>query len=67
MSALALGDLVAQNIAGQYAAQRVIDKLPGTFDADLLYAQVVAIVALDEPERLRSFCRQIQKALERTP
>lgn len=60
----AIADMVSQNIAGQTAANRALHDLQGIPDKDLLHVRIQAVLATSEPERLRAFCRTIQKRLE---
>ena len=60
----AVADLVRQNIAGQTAASHTLFDLKGIPDQDLLHARLQAVLLSGEPERLRAFCRTVQKRLE---
>jgi len=65
MSGAHLADLAQQAIAGQTAANRARhDIAAGHADPDLLHDRVRAVLATGEPERLRAFCRTLQKWIE---
>ncbi len=56
---------VNQAVAGHDAATRAVHDLHSTIpDQDLLHARLMAVLATAEPERLRAFCRYVQKRLE---
>jgi hypothetical protein len=60
-----IADLVGQSVAGQLAAQHAIaDSRTGTAPPDLLLERLQAVLVTGERERLRSFVRVLQKALE---
>lgn len=53
--------------AGQLQAQRILDILRGTLAAQyLLHDALQEVLAAGNAEALRGFCREVQKALERT-
>ena len=53
--------------AGQLQAQRTIDILRGTIPAQyLLHDALQDVLATGTAEALRGFCRELQKALERS-
>jgi len=60
----AVADLVRQNIAGQTDASHALRDLHGIADQDLLHARLQLVLLTAEPERLRAFCRAVQKRLE---
>lgn len=65
MNAVHLADLAHQAVAGQTAANRARHDIAGGLpDPDLLHARLLAVLATGEPERLRAFCRTLQKWLE---
>jgi hypothetical protein len=52
--------------AGQLQAQRLLSFLRGGVVAqDLLHDELRAVLLAGEPEALRGFCRELQKAQER--
>lgn len=58
-------DQVMQTLEGQRSSHRVLhDLLAGIPDPDLLHAHLQAVLLTGEPERLRAFCRTLQKRLE---
>ena len=62
----AVTDLVAQNCAGQADARRVLHDIRHTIPSpDLLHERLQSVLLTAEKERLRAFCRRLQKALER--
>ena len=59
------GDALSATLAGHQAAQDALDQIArGCVAPDLLHARLQAILAAGEPERLRAFCRTLQKRLE---
>lgn len=60
-----IADAVSDNLQGQADAERFIERLRGTFtDPDELMRQ--ALLAQEwSPDRLRGFCRALQKRIER--
>lgn len=61
-----VADLAYQAIGGQHAANAVHHEVAaGIADPDLLHARLLAVLATGEPERLRAFCRTLQKWIER--
>lgn len=62
----ALSDLIAQNLAGHSDAQRVLSQVKNeTAAPDALFVSLEAVLACNERERIRSFCRTVQKSLEK--
>lgn len=60
-----VADQVMQNLEGQRSASQLIHDLLSTLpDPDLLHARLQAVQLTGEPERLRAFCRTLQKRLE---
>lgn len=62
----AFSDLVVQAIDGQTSANKLVHQIrSGIVEPDLLHDRLQAEFVLGKPERVRSFCRVLQKALER--
>lgn len=59
-----IADAVGQNLNGQLAGNHLLQDLKGIPDQDLLHARLQAVLLTEEPERLRAFCRTLQKRLE---
>lgn len=60
-----LADAVGANLQGQADAERFLDRLRGSYaDPDELMRQIELKRAVSE-DRLRGFCRALQKRLER--
>ena len=65
MSFAKLADAVGDNIDGQADAERFIERLGTTYaDPDDLLRQVLLAQGWSE-DRLRGFCRAVQKRIER--
>ena len=64
MTTASIAAIVAHSLAGQHQANRVIYRVRTTNpDPDALHAELQAVLATNEPERLRAFCRVLQKRL----
>ena len=62
-----IADQARQNIDGQNAANQALFDISHAFpDPDMLHERLKTVVAAGEPERLRAFCRTLQKRLEAT-
>lgn len=62
-----MADCVMGTVQGCLAAQRVINTVrQGCAPADALLEALQAVQATGEPERVRGFVREVQKAVERT-
>lgn len=60
-------DTARVTIEGQQAAASVLRDLQSTCPhPDLLRDRLLAILLMQEPERLRAWCREVQKRLERS-
>ena len=61
-----IADVVTQALAGHNADSNGLHALASTVRCqNLLHARIMAVLA-SEPERLRAFCRYLQKRLEST-
>ena len=59
--------LASQTIDGHQAAESALRDLGATIPApDLLYERLQAVLLSREPEKLRAWCRAVQKRLERS-
>lgn len=64
----AFSDAVMATIHGGQDAQRLLHAVrQGCAPADAILDGLLAVQALNDDERLRGFCRELQKALERRP
>lgn len=62
-----IADQVADNIAGQTAANKALfDIRSGRADPDLLHDRLQAVIVAGGAERIRAFMRVLQKRLEGT-
>jgi len=62
-----LADAAMAAIYGTRDAQKVLfDIRGGCASPDAVLTALEAVLSLDDPERLRGFARELQKAIERT-
>lgn len=63
----AVADAVRAALDGCLAAQRLVHELKGgTALPDQLHDELRALLLLGDPARVRAFCRELQKTVERS-